>query len=669
MVKFIKHIEFIRLKFNLIKLLIFFSLIYQNGIAQYSVYDYDLVKTTFERSFNKDIISSYLNSDDETNVKAGLLSIANSKDTSFIPAVIKLDFKKYGKYIAFTLGELGQSQISSKYLYFKIQHTKNKFLLRNCYNALGLVGDKKYFNLILDKTDYGVPLAFYQFEHRKIGSNSKIVLNNLFRTFLTSLNDSLKVNDLLFSASRIGADSTFIPLLTIVLYNNNSNVGIQSKIFSLSIFRKLKYFPPLPKLLNNVLANKDWRIRTEAAKSCTNYYYSNSDDLNLYLKLLYDENPNVARQAAISIKNIYASPQLKSFLIKKLSTILTDNKLSANVIGEIFISYLRLSGVSIKSALSKYGNIISNKYLFKSVSEIPVDAKFAFNLLKFKQFNIEANNSNEFYYALISLQKELSHNDEYNNFIILNFKSGSPAAIGIISSLLSDTFIKNKRYTLINSITDIVRNHRSDSNYLESLPTLADIAKKISPSFYYQVLKSLSFSEIPYIRNYAYEKLGEKNTFEKTFNLFDDIWNFSFKYSRAKVITDKGDFIIHFLSGYAPISVGNFSYLADKDFFNGVPFHRVVPNFVIQTGDKLGTGWGGPGYEIKSEFSPLPFSSSAVGMASAGRDTEGSQWFVMHSDYSHLNGRYTVFGQISNGKSVVDKIDVSDKILSIELIK
>jgi len=657
------------LKFNLIKLLIFFSLLYQNQKAQYSVYDYDLVKTTFERTFNKDIISSYLNSDDETNVKAALLSIANSKDTSFIPSVIKLDFKKYGKYIAFTLGELGQSQISSHYLYTKIQHTKNKFLLRNCYNALGLVGNEKYFNLILDKTDYGVPLAFYQFEHRKIGSKNKIVLNNLFHTFLTSLNDSLKLNDLLFSLSRIGADSTFIPLLTTVLYKKDNIIGVQSKIFSLSIFNKLKYFPPLPKLFKYVLEHNDWRIRTEAAKSCTNYFFANDNELNLYFTLLYDKNPNVARQAAISIKNINVSPNLKTVLLKELDSILIDNKLSVNVIGEVFISYLRLSGVSIKTALSKYGKIISDKYLFKAVSEIPVDTKFAFNLLKSKQFNIEANNSNEFYYAVMSLQKKLSRNNEYKNFIIHNLKSGSPAAIGIISSSINDTFIKNKRFTLINSISYIIRKYRSDSNYLESLPTLVGIAKKISPSFYYQVLQSLSFSEIPYIRNFAFEKLGEKNNLKKSFNLFDDIWNFSFQYSQAKVITDKGDFIIRFLPEYAPVTVGNFCYLADKDFFNGIPFHRVVPNFVIQTGDKLGTGWGGPGYEIKSEFSPLPFSYSAVGMASAGRDTEGSQWFVMHSDYSHLNGRYTVFGQISNGKSVVDKIDVSDKILSIELIK
>jgi len=80
------------------------------------------------------------------------------------------------------------------------------------------------------------------------------------------------------------------------------------------------------------------------------------------------------------------------------------------------------------------------------------------------------------------------------------------------------------------------------------------------------------------------------------------------------------------------------------------------------------TGWGGPGYDIISEFSPLPYGIGMVGMASAGKDTEGSQFFVMQGNYPHLNGRYSLFGKVINGLDVVYKLEQGDKINSIHLL-
>ena len=263
------------MKFKLFKLFVLLFIFYQNFYAQYSVYDYDLIRTTFERSFNKEIISTYLSGDNTSNVNAALLSIANSKDTSFIPAITKLDFNKYGKFIAFALGELGPSSISSKYLYAKINSTKDSLILRYCYDALGKVGNKKYLNLVLNKIDYGVPLAFYQFDYRKIDNKKSVVLKSLFRILVSCRKDSLKLNDVLFALSRIGADSSFIPFLTSVLFNSDKNIAVQSKIFALAAFSKLKYFPPLPELFKLVLLNKDWRIRTAAVKACSNFNFLN----------------------------------------------------------------------------------------------------------------------------------------------------------------------------------------------------------------------------------------------------------------------------------------------------------------------------------------------------------------------------------------------------------
>ena len=117
----------------------------------------------------------------------------------------------------------------------------------------------------------------------------------------------------------------------------------------------------------------------------------------------------------------------------------------------------------------------------------------------------------------------------------------------------------------------------------------------------------------------------------------------------------------------APAAVGNFVRLSTQGFYDGVLFHRVVSDFVIQAGDPSGTGWGGPGYTIRDEFSPLPFGRGTLGMARAGKDTAGSQWFITHSAQPHLDGRYTIFGQVISGWDVLDSIEQGDRVQTVSI--
>jgi cyclophilin family peptidyl-prolyl cis-trans isomerase/HEAT repeat protein len=130
----------------------------------------------------------------------------------------------------------------------------------------------------------------------------------------------------------------------------------------------------------------------------------------------------------------------------------------------------------------------------------------------------------------------------------------------------------------------------------------------------------------------------------------------------ATVVTSKGSFVIEFLPEDAPLTVDNFVRLARKGYFNGITFHRVVANFVIQGGDPRGDGNGGPGYSIRCEINEAPYERAAVGMALSGKDTGGSQWFVTHAPQPHLDGGYTVFGRVIRGMDVVDRIARGDTI-------
>src|SRR4029079_4372635 len=131
--------------------------------------------------------------------------------------------------------------------------------------------------------------------------------------------------------------------------------------------------------------------------------------------------------------------------------------------------------------------------------------------------------------------------------------------------------------------------------------------------------------------------------------------------------TEQRSFYIGFRPETAPLTVDHFVQLAQRDYFRNVTIHRVVPNFVIQDGDPRGDGNGGPRSKIRCESNQVPYDRAAVGMALSGKDTGGSQWFVTHSPQPHLDGGYTVFGNIVAGIDVVDNIARGDVIRSIAI--
>jgi len=131
--------------------------------------------------------------------------------------------------------------------------------------------------------------------------------------------------------------------------------------------------------------------------------------------------------------------------------------------------------------------------------------------------------------------------------------------------------------------------------------------------------------------------------------------------------TNKGTIEIEMFAEHAPITVNNFVFLAREGFYNGVSFHRIISNFVIQGGDPTGTGSGGPGYRFQDEFTgnPHKHGTGYLSMANAGPGTNGSQFFVTHSPQPHLDGRHTVFGKVTSGMDVVNSIRQGDKMTNV----
>lgn len=139
------------------------------------------------------------------------------------------------------------------------------------------------------------------------------------------------------------------------------------------------------------------------------------------------------------------------------------------------------------------------------------------------------------------------------------------------------------------------------------------------------------------------------------------------KIYRITMETNRGTLELELYPLHAPKTVNNFIFLAREGFYDGVLFHRVIKDFVIQGGDPTGTGRGGPGYQFEDECkgNPLTHERGVISMANAGPNTNGSQFFITHSPQPHLNGKHTVFGKVVKGLEVVDAIKQGDKMESV----
>ncbi|MEA3350658.1 MAG: peptidylprolyl isomerase [Chloroflexota bacterium] len=142
------------------------------------------------------------------------------------------------------------------------------------------------------------------------------------------------------------------------------------------------------------------------------------------------------------------------------------------------------------------------------------------------------------------------------------------------------------------------------------------------------------------------------------------------KYS-VSMKTNRGIIEIDLYPEHAPKTVNNFVFLSREGYYDGLKFHRVINNFMIQGGDPTGTGRGGPGYKFEDELvgNPLEHETGSLSMANAGPNTNGSQFFITHAPQPHLNGKHTVFGKVTSGMDVVNAIEQNDKMTAVTVIE
>lgn len=650
--------------------LLFFALS-NLSFGQFKPDYHDLIETTAKRLFDRTIIEKYLNSSDSSRVIAALLSISHSEDTTFIKQITELDFKKFGKWISFALGQIGESEISKNFLWQKL-FDNNCAYSEYIFYALGKLGDENdlqrlndlFLNYKNSKSLFiGIEDAILQFRNRNIKSdiNKKILVEEIVDSS-TSVNRKKKA---LFTLARLGSDSSIIPLLSKTLSSSNDDELLQLSLMNL---RVQKYFPAEQKLLFDLNSKSD-AVRIEFLKALPYSEYKSSV-ISIIKSILDSQNENLIIEGLRSLQtNKWDSDLLNDYGINHTLIKIINESTNKIIIEEAFNAYKYLFGIDDNLNNDSLHSKLTTKTRLQLLF---VQQKDNLKFDEVKKLYSETKNLKERISALeliLSESKVFSNDLLFNKFILNSLQSDIAAIISTAADGLDSIFIKRNSDKLITIILEQSKRFKNNTDFIEAEFSLINLAKKISDDFYEEVISNLSDTIVYSLKKFLSKESINKEIVSKEFSNLDSLLKKSFEYSGAIIKTNKGDIELKFRADLAPVTVGNFINLAEKKFYDGIVFHRVVPGFVIQAGDPTGTGWCGPGYEIISEFSPEEFFTGAVGIASAGKDTEGSQFFIMQGYYPHLNGRYTLFAKVTSEVNVVMNISEGDVINSVQLLK
>ena len=413
--------------------------------------------------------------------------------------------------------------------------------------------------------------------------------------------------------------------------------------------------PDILKILQSqFIVEKDYRVKVNILKALGSYKYI--DNIDLILDHLDDENIHVANAAAQYLVDHGKRDDVeiyKTFAKKNLDHTVRA-KIYASVLKHLPSYYLE-SRALIRTSLLRYLKELKGKpYVAKHYVAALGQDPYSYAYLK--EAAIDSGVVTIRIAGMEALSKIVSGKSFVNTF-----RSRSNRVKIEILDIIKEQFAKGDVGTMaigagILSNEKIgYRNLIQNDSFLIAASAKLSLPREIET--YNEIKKALA-----YINNVKYK--AEKNSYNHPIN-----WKTLATVSDstiAVVRTNKGNFTIKLFGNTTPGSVANFIDLANDDFFDNKVYHRVVSNFVIQGGCPRGDGYGSLDYSIRSELSQLYYDDEGyVGMASAGLHTEGTQWFVTHSPTPHLDGKYTIFGKVTEGMDVVHQIVEGDKIIDV----
>ncbi len=605
----------------------------------------------------------YLKSTDPNYRGEALFCLGSVQEVGVIDSIysaMHVDQDRVRMIGAWALGQTGNQ--SAVTLLKKVLETETSPLVKGmCYEAIGKCGNEADLNFIAGidcplQESEGQAMAIFRFGVRGITT----VPGN--QRILKLINTGTSTAGMIYASYYLGRYAGMDWLQTVpadigAIYEKEKDQEVRSNLIKAVIRAKDEEAWPLVK---NILdSDADYRIKVNILNSMQLIPW------NKALKTVYrlvagaDSNLSVAAAEAVQAHAVYTDlPELlngieqtkswrsRSLLLgKALELVIGKPALVKKVEKMIFESVNLATTPTIKA------------WYLKSL--IPDPGQYAFA-------EIQLNSARDPVLATSALETLTEMRKSPN------FAEASKAAIGTGINLESEFLRIFKKAIQTGDVAQVAlaagvlrdpqlnyRGKITDTEFLDAALTKINMPSKIE-----------AFIEV----NQTIAWLRGKPALKKVPPMFNHPinWQVISRISpKQKVLikTSKGEFVVQLNVTWCPGTAAAFVEMAESGFYKNFIVHRVVPNFVMQDGCPRGDGWGSPDFTIRSEFSPTPFMEGTLGMASSGKDTEGSQWYVTHSSTPHLDAKYTNFGFVIEGMEVVHKLEVGDTIIGMELLK
>jgi cyclophilin family peptidyl-prolyl cis-trans isomerase/HEAT repeat protein len=611
----------------------------------------------------------YFRHQNPTYRRQAILAMASIKDESTIDSLVvflKDPIIEVRTVAAFALGQIGSEKATVRLI--AGFNGKDSISVNNAFNAAILEAVGKTGN-VKDLIAIASVQTYRATDTLLIRGQAKAIYNMALRNIVSPEGTSRMV-DLIY-LSNTPEDIKLIAANYIGRANGidiKSHVNRISQVFSKETkpyitmalatgMGKSKDTLFLPNLRTKLATEKDYRVKCNILRSLENFnYFSVRDDL---FKFASDPNPHVSNIASATLVKNGSAVDVPKYALYDTAT--THWQTRANMCAAV-LAHTGLYFTKLKTDFSERvkRNIREAKEPYIKSAYVQALAKDPYNYYNLSQlYNsessplvksaiIEAQGSilkHPLFYKAFGKEYIQAKSAIFSNMITA-IKSGDVGQMINASSVLKDPSLSFKEWV-------------KDSTLFKTALGKLKLPRDIEA---YNEIKACS----DYFAGIEHKpvKIAYNHAIEWT--LVKSLSN----NASAAIKTTQGVIRISLLKDQAPASVANFVALITSKFFNEKTFHRVVPNFVVQTGCPRGDGFGSLDYTIRSELTPMSYNDEGyVGMASAGNHTECSQWFITHSPTLHLDGNYTIFGKVIEGMDVVHKLLPGDKIIEVILTK
>ncbi len=627
-----------------------------------------------KRTEQSEELFSFLKSDSARKRELALLAIANIQDTAAVDAVAPLlsdDSPKVRSMAAFALGMINKPRCAML-LFRRLSVEREEKCVQEILNAIGSCGNQEDLKkMITQAEDYPeewrswLAMSVARFANRKVRDISAT------KYAASLLRDNTTVINATYALMRIN-DSTVIKNNRERLIEQMGNTSSIVRMWTATVLSALNDEGTISALSTSASADKDWRVRVNALRALR----SKMSARDIVLKAISDKNEHAALTAVSSYDQMTQSDEVLTDSTQ-LFELLRSGPVSVKE--EIRILFAKRMG---ERALLLIGTW-KNDSKFVSAQRVKAygatRSEKAIPLIKEAVQNSGSSLVTiaciESYQSIAAGASDMIKKDFLKTATLLFAKNDAGISYSSAVAFQDTSFSAEIRKIYLSALVTAFDRMKTETD-LEPMVELLKVFSEIGDSTTLPSIESGLAAQDKVIRTAA-EKAYTAITGEDppvrfvsnpdTYKPFYSFQNLALldRYKGAEITTSKGKIKIIFEKEAAPFTVLNFIMLAEKKFYDGLLFHRVVSNFVIQGGDPLGNGSGGPNYAIRTEVHPnARFKSGAVGMASAGKDTEGSQWFITHCPTPHLDYRYTVFGYTPDAR-VVDQIMIGDRIETV----